>query len=527
MHGFLDVLLFLLAVTAVAAFARRSGLPGPILLVLAGIAASFVPGVPEFELDPELVLVLVLPPLLYSSAISSSLTGFRRYRRPIGLLSVGYVLFCTALVGVVAHAVVPQMPWAVAFLLGAVVAPPDAVAASAVARRAGLPRKLLTILEGESLLNDATALTAYRVALAAVLTGGFSWAEGLARFAWACAGGLAVGLAVAWLVLRVRRRLRDPVVENAVSLFTPFAAYLPAEELHASGVLAVVVAGLVLGHRGPREVGPATRLQTEAVWRMVDFVLEGVVFALIGLQLRGLLESLEGYDPARVAGAAVAVVAAVVLGRFAWVFPATHLPRLLSRRVRESEPPPPWQGVVVVGWAGMRGVVSLAAAFAVPVVDDSGAPVPARDLVLFLTFCVIACTLLVQGLTLAPLIRRSGLREDPVPDRIAAAEALQVASSASLEHLDAALAGEAEPLPPGVEERLRHAAEVRRLRAWERLGRQSAETPSAAYRRLRRQMIDVERRTLVGLRDSGRLPDPLLREAVHELDHEESLLLSS
>ncbi|GAA4964629.1 Na+/H+ antiporter [Kineococcus glutinatus] len=525
-HGLVEVLLLLLAVTAIAGAARRYGLPGPILLVLAGVLASGVPGVPGYELDPGFVLVLVLPPLLYSAALTSSLQGFRQYRRPIGLLSVGYVLFGTLLVGFAAHALVPGLPLATALVLGAVVAPPDAVAASAVARRMGLPRKIMTILEGESLVNDATALTAYRVAVAAAVTGGFSLLEGAARFAWASAGGVAIGLLVAVVVVWVRRRLDDPVVENAVSLLTPFAAFLPAEEVGASGVLAVVVAGLLLGNRNPVVVGSAARMQTAAVWRMVDFVLEGVVFALIGLQLPRVLEALadNGRSAGELALSALAVVAVVVLGRFAWVFPATYLPPLLSRRVRAREGWPPWRGLVVVSWAGMRGVVSLAAAFAVPEVDEAGAPLPGRDLLLFLTFCVIAATLVVQGSTLAAVIRLVGVRQDPGQDRLSAAAAVETAASAALADLEEQLAREEEPLPPGVEERLRQVVEARRLRAWERLGRQDVETPSAAYRRLRVRMLGVERRTLVRLRDEGRIPDELLHEALRELDHEESLL---
>ena len=524
MHRFVGVLLLLLAVTAIAGLARRWGLPGPILLVLAGIVASYLPGVPSFELDPDVVLALVLPPLLYSAALSSSLVSFRQHRRAIGLLSVGYVLFSTVLVGFAASALVPGLPLGAAFVLGAVVAPPDAVAASAIARRVGLPRQILTILEGESLVNDATALTAFRVATAAVVSGGLSWAEAGGRFLLASAGGVAVGIAVTVVMLTLRRRLDDPLVENAVSLLAPFAAFLPAEAVGASGVLAVVVTGLLVGHRAPLTTGSASRLQAQAVWRMIDFLLEGVVFALIGLQLRAILGSLTGYSQGELATYALAIVTVVLLGRFVWVFPATYLPRLLSAKIRAQEPRPPWQGVFVVSWAGMRGVVSLAAAFAIPETTAQGTPFPGRDLLLFLTFTVIVATLVGQGATLPLLIRRFGLRQDSVRDRLSEAEAVHTASGAALSRLSELLAEEEAPLPPGVEERLRDKAEQRSLVAWERLGSDVRETPTAAYRRLRLAMLETERQVLVRFRDEGRIEDELLRRLQSDLDYEESLL---
>jgi monovalent cation/hydrogen antiporter len=523
-HGFVGILLLLVAVTVVAAAARRFGLPGPILLVLSGIAASFIPGLPSVRLDPQFVLVLVLPPLLYSAALSSSLVSIRRYRRAIGLLSVGYVLFSTVVVGVVASALLPGLPRDVAFVLGALVAPPDAVAASAVGRRVGLPRQILTILEGESLVNDATALTAFRVATAAVVSGGFSWAEAGARFLLASIGGVAVGLAVAFLVLAVRRRLDDPLVENALSLLTPFAAFLPAEAAGASGVLAVVVTGLLLGHHAPLTTGSASRLQAQAVWRMIDFILEGVVFALIGLQLRGILDALSRYSPAQLATYALVVVAAVIAGRFVWVFPATYLPRLLSAKIRAAEPSPPWQGVFVVSWAGMRGVVSLAAAYVVPRTTANGSPFPARDLLLFLTFAVIVATLVVQGATLPMLIRRLGLRPDLVKEKLSEAQAVHTATTAALDQLSQLVAREPGPLPAGVEDRLRETTQRRSLMAWERLGNDGRETPTAAYRRLRFAMLATEREVFVRFRNEGRIDDDVLRRLQRDLDFEESLL---
>lgn len=525
MHEIIEVLALLVVVTAVSATARKFDLPGPVLLVVLGIGGSFVPHVPAYALDPDLVFFLVLPPLLYSAALSSSLIAIRANRRPITLLSVGYVLFSTILVGVVAYLVVPGLSLATAFVLGAVVAPPDAVAASAIARKVGLPRRVVTILEGESLINDATALTAFRVATAAVVGGGFSWWEAGWRFALASVGGIVVGVAVTAAVLLIRRRLDDPVVENAVSLLTPFAAFLPAEEVGASGVVAVVVTGLLLGHQSTRFVGSAARLQAQAVWRMIDFLLEGAVFLLIGLQLRAILDALDAYGAVELTTSALAVTLAVVLGRFVWVYPATYVPRMLFARVREQDPSPPWQYPFVISWAGMRGVVSLAAAFAIPVQTATGGPFPQRELLIFLTFVVIFATLIVQGTTLRAVIRRLGLRTDPVQDRLGEAQAAQAASDAALSRLDELVAaGDGTAAPAEVVEQLRQRARVRGLVAWERLGDPSRETPTAAYRRLRIEMLEAERDALVRMRDLGRIDDHTMRRVQRDLDYEEAVL---
>ncbi|MFN2521888.1 MAG: cation:proton antiporter, partial [Mycobacteriales bacterium] len=331
------VLVLLATVAAISGIARRFGLPAPFLLVLVGLVAGLVPGTPQVELDPDVVLVLILPPLLYAAALSTAFADFRDNLRPIGLLSVGLVLVTTGVVGVVAHLVVPDLSLPAALALGAVVAPPDAIAATAVARKMALPRRVLTILEGESLLNDATALVAYRIAVGAALAGGASWGHALGQFVLAAGGGALVGLALAWAITALRRRLDDPLLENALSLLTPFAAYLPAEALHASGVLSVVVVGLYIGRRSPVLLSSSTRLQGQALWSMVTFLLEGLVFALIGLQLPTVVEGLSGRDPQAVALLTVATVLAVVLTRFAWVFPATYLPRRLSSRIRAND----------------------------------------------------------------------------------------------------------------------------------------------------------------------------------------------
>jgi len=535
-HAAIEIIALVVGAVAVAGLSRRLKVSAPILLVLVGLAVSFVPGIPEYELDPELVLVFFLPPLLYSAALESSYVGFRANLRPIGLLSVGLVVATTVVVGYAVHWTT-GLPLAVAFVLGAIVAPPDAVAATAVGRTLGLPRRLLTILGGESLVNDGTALTAYRVGLAAVVGGGVSLLSGVGAFVVAMLGGIAVGLVLAPAFHWLRQRLVNPVQENVLSIVTPFIAYLVAEELHygelhgALGVLSVVVVGLYLGHR-ESQTSFAARLQARAVWKMVDLLLESVVFALIGLQLRTVLEALReggGYSPATLAWYSFVTVGVVIAVRFLWVFPATYLPRRISARIREREPEPPWTYPTVVSWAGMRGVVSLAAAFAIPEVLEDGRPFPGRDLVLYLTFCVVLGTLVLQGLTLPWLIRRLGVvGQESYGDNLAEADAQHRAIRAAIERLDALIAEEDPEPPHGVEERLRAWAEARQLGAWERLGGGAGpgarETPMAAFRRLRREMLVRERDVFVEMRDSGRIDDEVLRRVMYELDLEEAML---
>ncbi len=522
-----DVLLVLLAaVTALSGLARRTGVPAPFVLVVAGLVASYVPGVPEVELDPHLVLVLVLPPLLYAAALSTAYADFGDNLRPIGLLSVGLVLVTTAVVGLVAHLVTPGLPLAAALALGAVVAPPDAVAATAVARRLALPRRVLVILEGESLLNDATALVSYRLAVTAAVVGGTTLGGALTDFAVAAVGGVVVGLALGYAVAALRRRLQDPLLENALSLLTPFAAFLPAEALGASGVLAVVVAGLYLGRRAPVLLSSGARLQGQALWAMVTFLLEGLVFALIGLQLPRVVQAL-GDDASQALVTAALVTVTVVVVRFAWVFPATYLPRRLSRAVRTRDPAPPWRFPFLISWAGMRGVVSLAAAFALPT------DMPGRDLILFVTFCVILATLLVQGLTLPWLVRRLDLddagaaerteRDVATADHHVARVALQ-----ELERLDDVPDAVAAELRHHLEERVRHAHAVLGGCPGEDEyddGAQPedraalAEAVSAAQ--VRRRLVEAERAELLRLYAARDIDDEVLRAVQQQLDVEE------
>ncbi|MGW0998297.1 Na+/H+ antiporter [Streptomyces sp. NPDC002520] len=524
----MDVLPLLLLVAgsaAVAGAARRTAVPAPLLLVAVGLAVSYVPGVPGYTLDPDVVLPLLLPPLLYTSASDSSYLDLRAQFRPVALLSVGYVLFATVVVGWSAYLLVPGMPLTAALVLGAVVAPPDAVAATAVARRVGLPSRITTILQGESLLNDATAITAYKVALAAAIGEGATWEGGIREFLIAAIGGVGVGLVLMAPLHWLRTHLKEPLLQNTLSLLIPFVAYGVAEQVHASGVLAVVVVALYLGHRA-WEVDFATRLQEEAVWRMVAFILESAVFALIGLQLPVVLEGLGAYEGTRAALYACVLFLVVVVARFVWVYPATFLPRMLSQRIREREANPTWRGAMVTSWAGMRGVVSLAIAFSIPMTVHGGQPFPQRNLILFLTFTTVIGTLVVQGLSLPPLIH---LLKFPGRDRqaetLAEANAQAQASRAAERRLDDLLADERNALPPPLADRLRAVLERRRNAVWERLGQVNpitSESVDDTYRRLSREMISSERNVFVKLRDLRYIDDEMLRSLLRRLDLEEA-----
>ena len=535
------ILGLLLAVAALATLATRLKIPYPILLVIGGSALGFIPGLPQVALDPELVFLLFLPPLLYVSALFTSWRDFRANIRAISLLAVGLVLMTTFVVGAVVHSVA-GIPWAAAFVLGAIVSPTDAIAATAVAQRLGVPRRIVTILEGESLVNDATGIVAYRVAVAAVVTGAFSiWEAGL-QFVVGAAGGIAAGFAVGWLVVWARRHLsEDPSVQNIVSLLTPFVAYLAAEELphslwemlhelfgvpgdlYFSGVLAVVTTGLYLGRKGPYIISSGTRLQGYATWELITFLLNGLIFILIGLQLRSVVGGLDEYTAGEIISYAVLVSLTVILVRIIWVFPATYVPRWVFRRIRERDPSPPWRSVSVVAWTGMRGVISLAAALALPLQTAAGVEFPARDLIIFLTFCVILATLVVQGLSLPVLIRALGLEDDHIGDKEETHGRIQVAEAA-LQRLDELV--QEEWVREDTTERVRGLYIYRRNRFASRFDGdpEGVEERSAAYQRLMIELLAAQRLRLVTLRDEGSIGDEIMHRIERDLDLEESRL---
>ncbi len=405
-----DVALFTILATVVALLiaAQWSRIPYPILMVLGGLALALVPEIPEVELDPDLVLLILLPPLLYAAAFFTPLRELRRNVRPVGLLAIGLVLATMVVVAAVAHWAL-DFGWAAAFVLGAIVSPTDPVAATSIARRLGVPGRIVTIVEGESLINDATALVAYKFAVAAVVTGSFSALEAGGEFVISVLGGIAVGIAVGAAIAAVRRRLNNPPVEVTIALFSAYFAYLPAEAIGVSGVLAAVTVGIYMGRLTSRLTTPTTRIQGNAVWEIVTFLLNSALFILIGLQLPTVVDGIGAVDTGELLLDGLLIGATVMAVRVAWVFPLTYLPRWLFGRIRQRDPSPPWRYTLLVAWNGMRGAVSLAAALALPLTIDAGGPFPERNLIIFLTFSVILITLVVQGLTLPPLIKALGV----------------------------------------------------------------------------------------------------------------------
>ncbi len=518
------VLLGLLAATsALLALAPRTRIPYPILLVLGGLALGFLPGIPHFELSPELVLIGVLPPLLYSAAFFTSLRDLRANTRPIGLLAVGLVLMTMVVVAVVAHTAI-GMSWAAAFVLGAVVSPTDPIAATAISKRLGVPRRIVVIVEGESLVNDATALVALRVALVAAVSGTFSLWEAGIRFVLVVIGGIAVGLAVGWIVRQVRRRIDDPPVEVTISLLTGYFAFIPADLLHVSGVIAVVTAGVYLGWHTPELTSPDSRLLGDSMWEITTFVLNALLFVLLGLQLPSILDALQGEPTGKLLWWAALVGGTVIVARIIWVFPATYLPRWLSARVRARDPSPPWQYPAAISWMGLRGAVSLAAALAVPTVTDSGAPFPDRDLIIYLAFAVIIATLVCQGLSLPGVIRILGLEDDGLAEKEEAKARIK-AAEAALERLEE-LTGE-EWVNEDTVERLRGAYGFRMRRFTARFDAADdgdVERRSQSYQRLRLELLTAERQAMLDLRREGRISDEVMRRLERDLDLEISRL---
>ena len=508
------VLGLLVLVTLAVTASRRLGIPYPIMLVVGGLLLGFVPGLPQPQLAPELAFLIFLPPLLFAAGYFTSLRDFRADLRAISLLAVGLVLVTIVAVAVVLHLLLPDLPLAAAFVMGAIVAPPDAVAATAIARRIGLPRRIVTILEGESLINDATALVAYRVAVAAVLSGSFSLVDAGLSFVGVAAGGVVAGLVVGYATVLLLRHLTDPPVEVTITLLAPFAAYISAESLAVSGVLATVTAGILVGHRAPRVMSSETRLIGSGAWQMLLFVLNGLVFILIGLQLPSILAELDR-SPVELLGLALAVSLTVIVVRLVWVFPGAYLPRLLSRSLRERDPYPRWQRVFVLGWAGMRGIVSLAAALALPL------DFPERGLFLFVTLSVIVATLVGQGLTLPLVMRALGVTGDTYHEE-EEAHARTMASLAASARIGR-LYGEwpahrelIEHLQAQYAHRDRHLAENQGDGM-----SVEAETELIEHGRIRRAVIDAERDAIIGLRDRGAISAEALRRVERDLDLEE------
>src|SRR4029079_14390324 len=525
MSSTIQVLVVLLAVVAaVAVIANRLKVPPSILLVLTGVVIALIPGLPTVELAPELVLLLILPPVIYNSAFLMSWREFQFNLRPITLLAVGGVVFTTLAVAAAAHWVM-DLAWPVGFLLGAIVSPPDAIAPLSIARRLEPPRRLVVILEGEALANDATALILYRFAVGAIAVGVFSFSEAAGIFAAIVVGEILWGIGVGWLMLRLRRWVKDPLIEILLSVLTPFLAFSAPVQLGGSGGLATVTAGLYVSYNGPRLINPRTRLQGIFFWEFFIYVLEGMVFLITGLQARTILSRIGDYPLSQLTLSALVITAAVIVARFVWIFPTAYLPRWLVPPIRRRDPSPPWQWPFVLAFTGVRGIVSLAAALAIPFLTASGAPFPSRDLILFLTFSVIVVTLVVQGLMLPFVIRPLGLahagRRERHAQRVEEEHARQQAIEAGVARLEQ-LALERD-LPEELVRSL-HAHQRDRLKHAER-----SSDGDAAHKKIielhcdiELLLIETERQHVNDLFRSGKLKDEARRRIERDLDLREA-----
>jgi len=513
------ILICLVAVALLAIVARRIRIPYPILLTVGGVVLALVPGLPAIRLDPQLVFNLFLPPLIYPAAVFTSWRDFRANLRAILPLAVVLVLVTMTATAYLFHALV-GLPLAVGFVFGAIISPPDAVAALAVTQDLRVPRRIIVILEGESLINDATSFISFRFAVAAVLTGAFSLGQASLQFLFVAAGGVAVGLVVGWLATQLQKRLDDPPVQTMFSLLTPYVAYFSGEQLHVSGILAVVIAGIFYGWRAPRILSGRMRLQALPVWEMVTFILNGLLFMLIGLQLPQVINALAPGTVTRVAELAIVFFALIVIVRFAWMFGAAYLPRLFSRSRKNRIP---WQHTALIAWIGMRGADSLAAALAIPFALPNSEPFPGRDLILLLTFCVIFATLVLQGLTLTPLVHLLNVVDDRVTEkeeRLARLKANE-AALARLDEIESSHHARRQTV-----ERLRSEYEdrIRQLRSEVPDEDSISRLFSEDFEDLAREMLQTERDTVIGLRNEEAINDQALRRIQRDIDLAEARL---
>ena len=522
LHQLEIVIVLLAAVLALTTVAEKICIPYPIFLVLGGLVLGVVPGLPTITLHPDLVFLVFLPPILWAAAYFTSLRDFRQNLRPISLLAVGLVLITTAGIAAVAHAILPGIGWAEAIALGAIVSPPDAVSATAVARRLGIPRRVVTILEGESLVNDATALVLYRAAVGAAVTGTFSLGGAVLEFIFAAVVGVAIGIGVAKLSRWALCVTVDSLTQIGITLLSPYIAWVLAESVHASAVLACVAGGLHLRQQFSGAVAPATRLQARAVWDLLIFVLNGVIFILIGLQLSALRAAIPPgkLGPVLMAGALISTAA--ILVRLLWVPLVAVIPRWLSAALRARDPMPPWSYIFLTSWIGMRGIVTLAAALALPVTTATGAPFPFRAEIILISFAVILATLVLQGLSLPSIIRALHLVQGHELEREEML-AREHATTAALSRLDQ-LVAEEWPRPDQLE-RLR-VEYGRRLERFAGGGSKDGElseqsvTSTEAFQQLRHETLTAERLALVDLRNKGTISDEVLHRLEQELDVE-------
>jgi len=525
--GDIQILLAALFVSAAGlnALANRLTVPYPITLVLGGLALGLIPGIPDITLNPDLVLLVFLPPLLYASAFFYDLRSLRNDARVITLNAVGLTLATAAVVGVVAHEVL-DLPWAVSFALGAILSPTDPAAATAIMRRVGAPRRIINVLEGESMVNDAAALLTYKVAVAAAVGEGVSASHTVLQFCGDVAGGVAIGFVVGWVIAEIRKRVNDVNTELTISLFSAYGAFIPADQLGVSGVLAVVTCGLLLGFRAPEIASPESRMQGDALWSILTFLLNAALFILIGLQLPSIVEGLSGEPTGQVVGYAAAICAAVIAMRFIWANVMTVVIRTLDRRPSQRARRSTWRVRIISSWSGMRGSVSLAAALALPLHTNSGAPFPGRDLILFITFSLIVVTVVGQGLTLPWLIRRLGVVEDGADEESEELKARLVIAKAALARVDDL--EDEEWTRDGTVERVRALYRYRKRRFATRAGmiddEEGIEERSIAYQRMMHEIYAAQRAELLRLRNQREISIDVMRRVERELDLEEQRL---
>lgn len=520
----IGIVIFLLAViTGLAEITNRIKIPYPILLVLAGIGIGLIPHLPNIVLNPEVVFLIFLPPVLYAAAWETSWPDFKAASRPITLLAVGCVIFSMSAVAWVAHTFIPGFGWAEAFVLGAIISPPDAVAATSATKGLGVPRRIVTILEGESLVNDATGLIAYKYAIAAVISGSFIlWEAGL-QFLWVASAGVVVGLITGQIFLWIHRITPDnATTDTTLTFLAPYIAYLSAEAFHLSGVLAVVTAGLFLAWHSSEIFSQQSRLQANGTWDTVLFILNGLIFIFIGLQLPFIMNGMREYSFTDLLFYGGIVSATVIIGRIIWVYPGAYVPRWLSKRIRRNEPKLNPRLVTIVAWSGMRGIVSLAAALALPLTINGSTPFPNRNLIIFITFTVIFATLVLQGLTLPHLIKWFGIKSDG-KEHEEELEARLIIASSVIEHIEENYS----LLPDEVLNQVKTKYEIRIQRLQKNITtpRRMDDEQILEFHRIQQELLSKERKFIITLRNESKISAEVLRRLEYELDLEETRLI--
>ena len=518
----IGIVIFLLAVvTGLAEIANSLKIPYPILLVLAGIGIGLIPQLPIIQLNPEVVFLVFLPPVLYAAAWATSWPDFKAAKRPIGMLAIGCVIFSTCAVAWIAHTFIPGFGWAEAFVLGAIISPPDAVAATSATKGLGIPRRLVTILEGESLVNDATGLIAYKYAVAAVISGSFILWEAGFQFLWVASAGVAVGLITGQIFIWIHRITPDnPTTDTTLTFIAPYIAYLMAEAFHLSGVLAVVTAGLFLAWHSSEIFSQQTRMQATGTWNTVLFILNGLIFIFIGLQLPFIMNSMHAYSFSDLLFYGGIISLTVIIGRIVWVYPGAYVPRWLSKKIRRTEPKPQRRLVTVIAWSGMRGIVSLAAALALPLTINGSEPFPHRNLIIFITFAVIFSTLVIQGLSLPHIIRWFGIKPDGSEHEEEHEARMRIASSV-IEHIEENYS----LLPDEVLNQVKTKYEIRIQRLRKDIQRKLDDEQIYEFQRIQQELLDRERKFIITLRNEGKISVEVLRRLEYELDLEETRLM--